>query len=104
MSGERAGQSTEDGRLAEWVQAVVQSWRAQGLRGRELASLFAGLLHELVVARTRGAVTEQIIDLGPEAAADGIAETGRLRQPRPRRSAGRRRRTGSPREPGGRAG
>lgn len=96
MRSERAGSPTEEGQLADWVQSVVQRWKARGHRGRELSDLFGRLLNELVVARTRGAATEQITGLGPEAVADGIVKTGRLRGLRERGLA-RRRRTGSPR-------
>ena len=95
VSRERAGSPAEESQLADWVQSVVQRWKARGLRGRELTNLFSRLLHELVVARTRGAAIEQITGLGPEAAADGIAQTGRLRGLRDR-GLGRRRRTGPP--------
>lgn len=96
VSDEQAGPPTDEGQLAGWVQAVVRRWQARGLRGRELANLFARLLNELVVARTRGAATKHIVRLGPEAAADGIARTGRLRGLRTPSKAGPRRRT-SPR-------
>ena len=76
--GGSVGEPVEDCRLAQWVQAVVRRWRARCVAGRELATLYAGLLHELVVARTHGAVTEQLVSVEPDTVADQFAATRTL--------------------------
>lgn len=71
---DRDGQSDDDLRLARWVQAVAEQWRVRGVSGRDLAERYAALVHELVVARTLGIPTDQIVGIDPGVIADQLDE------------------------------
>ena len=82
----------EDYRLGRWVRAVVLRWTASGLAPGDRARLFALLLRELVLARTRGTGTGPLVDGPPEAFADELAarrvERAGARSARVKRSGG----------------
>ena len=63
----------EDDRLARWVRAVVLRWTATGVSARDRTRLFAGLLHELVLARTRRTGVTQLVSVEPDSFADRLA-------------------------------
>lgn len=63
----------EDYRLGRWVRAVVLRWTASGFAPGDRARLFALLLRELVIARTRGTGTDPLVDGSPEVFADELA-------------------------------
>lgn len=65
--------SEEDDRLARWVRAVVLRWTATGVSARDRTRLFAGLLHELVLARTRQTGLTQLVHVEPATFADQLA-------------------------------
>ena len=63
----------EDDRLARWVRAVVLRWTATGVSARDRTRLFAGLLHELVLAPTRRTGVTQLVNVEPDTVADQLA-------------------------------
>lgn len=68
-----ASNVSEDDRLARWVRAVVLRWTATGVSARDRTRLFAGLLHELVLARTSRTGLTQLVHVEPATFADRLA-------------------------------
>ena len=90
---------SEDYRLARWVRAVVLRWTASGLAPGDRAHLFALLLRELVLARTRGTGIGPLVDGPAETFADELAAR-RVERAGARGAAGQSRRGFNPGLPG----